>query len=307
MSKKKKKREFVARVPVPVRGGIHIQSLRPQASRKWWAKRWLEFMEELKMGARLGRGRSYAISGQVIALEVVPGLVSACVQGGSAEAYRCELKFDVMPDDVKTEILSKLHAKPLLLAQLLVHNLPPSVDRMFRAAGYPLIPSSVNSFEAVCSCPDYADLCKHVAAVLFLLTEAFEQDPLRLLTLRGITRDDLIGNSGTQDVRISEDPKNQTPEHPNLFWGEPPKMKLDFGSAPTAAGKTPLVKRLGIIPFWRGDQRFFEAMDQCGERFASAGWRVWAGELPKRDTVARVDAVASTRMGKVRATRLDEM
>ena len=196
MSKRKKK-QFIARVPIPVRGGIHAQLVRPQASRKWWAKRWLAFMEELRMGARLGRGRSYALSGQVISVDVSPGLCEALVQGGSQEPYRIELRFDVMPPKAKREILAKLKARPFLVAQLLVRNLPEMVDLLFRAAGYPLVPSTANSFSSSCSCPDYANPCKHIAAVLFLLTEAFEQDPLRLLTLRGITREDLLGSKGT--------------------------------------------------------------------------------------------------------------
>lgn len=286
---KRKKRPFIARVPIPVRGGIHAQSVRPQASRKWWAKRWLAFMEELKMGARLGRGRSYALSGQVISVDVRPGVCEALVQGGGSEPYRCTLTFDVMPPRAKREILSKLRARPLLMAQLLVRNLPESVDLLFRAAGYPLVPTVANAFESACSCPDYANPCKHIAAVLFLLTEAFEQDPLRLLTLRGITREDLVG--GTTERKHESIPA-EAPQKgvasecgATPFWGASAELPPDFGPSPSAMGKAPLIRRLGVIPFWRGEQRFFEAMEQCGDRSSAAGWHIWAGDPPVRDTV----------------------
>ncbi len=326
---KKKKRTFIQRVPMPVRGGIHAQSVRPQASRKWWAKRWLAFMEDLKMGARLGRGRSYALSGQVISVDVRPGVCEALVQGGGREPYRCKLTFDVMPPRAKKEILAKLRARPLLVAQLLVRNLPESVDLLFRAAGYPLVPTVSNAFETSCSCPDYANPCKHIAAVLFLLTEAFEQDPIRLLTLRGITREDLVGGSeeGEQETRTKglgtaedgqgteesdqqrrENPSTLQPFNPSTpFWGVPPEMAPDFGPAPTAMGKAPLIRRLGVIPFWRGEQRFFEAMEQCGDRSGAAGWRIWAGDPPVRETIPRPEGGGLGHGGRVRTAYLDEI
>ncbi len=309
---KRKKRPFIARVPIPVRGGIHAQSVRPQSSRKWWAKRWLAFMEELKMGARLGRGRSYALSGQVMSVDVAPGICEAAVQGGSSEPYRCELRFDVMPPTAKRLILAKLRARPLLMAQLLVRNLPDAVDLLFRAAGYPLVPTVANSFESSCSCPDYANPCKHIAAVLFLLTEAFEQDPLKLLTLRGITREDLIGAAPPKRSAGGKPecaPRGGGAAQPGTmpFWGAPPEMAPDFGPAPSGAARAPVIRRLGGIPFWRGEQRFMEAMEQCGERSASAGVRIWAGDPPVRDTTPRMDGGPVIRGGRVRALLPDEI
>ena len=306
---KRKKRTFIARVPIPVRGGIHAQSVRPQASRKWWAKRWLAFMEELRMGARLGRGRSYALSGQVISVDVAPGICEAVVQGGSREPYRIELRFDVMPPKAKRQILAKLRARPLLVAQLLVRNLPEMVDLLFRAAGYPLVPSAANSFSSSCSCPDYANPCKHIAAVLFLLTEAFEQDPLRLLTLRGITREDLVGQTGERGMGNGErGTGNGEPFNPSTpFWGASAELPPDFGPTPSAIGKAPLIRRLGVIPFWRGDQRFIEAMELCGDRSGAAGWRIWAGDPPDRVTVPIPETGPAPRGIRARAARLDEI
>ena len=308
---KRRKRTFIARVPIPVRGGIHAQSVRPQAARKWWARRWLGFMEELKMGARLGRGRSYALSGQVISVDVRPGVCEAVVQGGGSEPYRCELKFDVMPTRARREILAKLHARPLLVAQLLVRNLPEDVDLLFRAAGYPLVPTLANSFESSCSCPDYANPCKHIAAVLFLLTEAFEQDPVRLLTLRGITREDLIGGEVSKPETAAppsrQAVKRSTRQTAEPFWGAAPEMAPDFGPAPSSGAQAPLVRRLGAIPFWRGEQRFLEAMGQCGDRSAAAGLRIWAGDPPVRDTVPRPSVPAFVRAGRARPLWPDQI
>lgn len=330
MSKKKKK-TFIARIPLPVRGGIHVQSPKPRASRKWWAAKWMDFMEELHMGARLGRGRSYAISGQVFQLDVSPGLVAASVQGGKSEPYHVKLQFEVIPSDVKAKLVAKLRARPLILAQMLVHNLPRSVDVMFRATGYPLVPSVANSFVASCDCPDYANPCKHIAAILILLTEAFESDPLRLLTLRGISREDLLGKDehapgtpssspisatdalydGAFSAADSEQPQPCAGNHALSgtmpFWGRASDMKADLGPAPVGSRKSPLISRLGGIPFWRGEQRFSEAMEQCSERYPSEGLRIRASIMPRRDTTPRVENQVVTRKERIRATGFDEM
>jgi hypothetical protein len=81
----------------------------------------------------------------------------------------------------------------------------------------------------------------------------------------------------------------------------------DFGPTPSAIGKAPLIRRLGVIPFWRGDQRFIEAMELCGDRSGVAGWRIWAGDPPDRDTIPVPDAVSSPRGARARAARLDEI
>lgn len=312
---------FIARVPIPVRGGLHAQVTRTQKSRKWWAAAWLAFMESLRMGARLGRGRAYALSGQVMELSVTAGRCEAVVQGASRDPYSCVISFDVPDDETRETIISRLRARPLTLAQLLVRNLPRSVDRIFRAAGFPLIPTADNSFEVSCSCPDPTPMCKHIAATLFLLTEAFEQDPLLLLSLRGISRDDLLGAVGgkvegrrsevggleVEGRKVEDREEAIRPCEAADFWGGPPGGEDDYGSVAVTGGRAALARRLGSIPFWRGEERFLEAMDLCAERSAPAGLRVWAGERPVRQTIVAGSSAEPLRSARPRAVSLDEM
>ena len=71
MSKKK----YSPRTPLGVKGGIRAQGAAAGPHRVWWSRRWTEVFEGFRLGARLGRGRSYALSGQVSALEIAPGRV----------------------------------------------------------------------------------------------------------------------------------------------------------------------------------------------------------------------------------------
>ena len=60
-----KKKRYSLRAPLTVRGGIRSQHAHSGPLRVWWSRRWTEVIERFRLGARLGRGRNYAVSGQV--------------------------------------------------------------------------------------------------------------------------------------------------------------------------------------------------------------------------------------------------
>src|SRR6516162_6165467 len=73
--------------PRAAKGGIKAQSNRGQFGATWWAKRWIAVLESFQIGARLGRGRSYARSGQVLNINVDEGEITARVQGSRPKPY----------------------------------------------------------------------------------------------------------------------------------------------------------------------------------------------------------------------------
>jgi uncharacterized Zn finger protein len=277
---------FAERFPTAVKNGIRAQVRRTQAQRKPWARRWLAYMESLSMGARIGRGRNYAISGQIFDLQIGSGFVEAKVQGAEPRPYFCRLECDVVKGRDRKKIVDKLLEQPMLLAQLLVHNLPASAETLFRAAGYPIIPSREYPLRPRCSCPDRVSHCKHVAALLFIMGEAIEQDPMLLLKLRGIGEEELFGDpevghpASEGPVASADAAKGGRP-----FWTAQPLPKdFDYGPGRDKdAAAAPLARRLGPIPFWRGDERFLETLIQCGERSEEFGLQAWAGEPPPRN------------------------
>src|SRR6266851_1604838 len=82
------RREYFPRsVPREARGGIKAQSKRGAFGQSWWAKRWIAVLESFNIGARLGRGRSYARNGQVLSIDIKKGDVTAKVQGSRPKPY----------------------------------------------------------------------------------------------------------------------------------------------------------------------------------------------------------------------------
>jgi len=282
MSKRKK---HAPRIPISVTGGIRAQTGRGRHVRRGWGARWMALIEKLVVGPRLGRGRSYAASGQVAELQPIVGAVEACVQGASPQPYRVALRFRTLDEAGPRKVLSALLRRPILGARLLVRDLPPEVEELFCAAGCPLVPEQREDLRVECSCPDWSELCKHATAVSYLLAEAIDRDPLLLLALRGIGRDELLGHRAAesrsadqQDSCAAEAPLSADPA---AFWGSTSSTEetpTDFGPAPDCAGAAPLARRLGPLPFWRGEEKFLDVLCAVCARAAPRGWTVWSGE-----------------------------
>jgi len=153
-------------------------------------------MERMGLGARLGRGRNYAVSGQVVSLAVEGPHVEAQVVGTRPEPYSVSIDFRVPEGAARREIVAALRAEPMLVARLLADDLPTEVEAAFRSQGLDLFPGGKlgegrYDMTTRCSCPDYANPCKHSSAVLLLLGEEVARRPATLLELRGISTEEL--------------------------------------------------------------------------------------------------------------------
>lgn len=189
-------KQYPVRVP-RFAAGIRAQESRQGVGRSWWAKAWTRRLEAMGLKGRLGRGKSYALSGQVTELKLTGPHVDARVVGTRVDPYAITLDFRI-PDDVAHDrIVAALKAEPILLARLLADDLPTEVERLFKVEGFDLFPGGKlgpgrYDMTSACSCPDFANPCKHTTAVLFLLGEEVARRPFTLLELRGITWEELV-------------------------------------------------------------------------------------------------------------------
>jgi uncharacterized Zn finger protein len=184
---------FPPRAPlIRVAGGIRARHRRGRIARTWWSQRFLEVLESFPLGGRLARGRTYARQGQVLALQVGPGEVSATVQGTSPRPYRVRIALATFPDQIWTAVEGALADQAIYSARLLAGEMPPDIEDVCTAAGAPLFPQHPDELQMSCSCPDPVTPCKHVAATCYLLAESFDEDPFRLLHWRGRGRGPLL-------------------------------------------------------------------------------------------------------------------
>lgn len=193
------KRHYPVRIP-RYAAGIRSQEPRAGVGRSWWAKRWREILEGLGLKGRLGRGRNYAMSGQVTGMELEGNIVRARVQGTREDPYSVTIDFRMPEGETRARIIAALKAEPIFVARLLADDLPAEIDGIFRAEGFDFFPGGrISGVEGrrydmitSCTCPDYANPCKHSSAVLYILGEEIARRPLTLLELRGIQLEDLV-------------------------------------------------------------------------------------------------------------------
>ncbi|MFG1678188.1 hypothetical protein [Micromonospora sp. NPDC049282] len=178
--------------PRRVEGGLRARSTRGAIGRSWWSRRFLEVLESFALGSRLTRGRAYARRGQVLRLDVSPGVVTAEVQGSRPDPYPVRIGLAAYPEVVWRRIEAELAGQAFFSARLLAGDLPAELEELFVAAGAPLFPAEVGALAQRCGCPDFAVPCKHLAATFYLLAEAFDADPFQLLHWRGRARGELL-------------------------------------------------------------------------------------------------------------------
>lgn len=189
------RKRYPVRIPRFAKG-IRAQETRGGAGRSWWFCRWRQVLEGMGLGARLGRGKNYALSGQVTEMRIEGPHVEASVVGTRPEPYRVTIDFRIPEGEARKRIVAALRGEPMIVARLLADDLPTEAEEIFRAEGFTLFPGGKlgpgrYDMTTRCSCPDYANPCKHSSAVLLLLGEEIARRPSTLLDLRGIPMEEL--------------------------------------------------------------------------------------------------------------------
>jgi len=266
------------------KGGIKARNKRGAFAESWWGRRWIEVLESFNIGERLGRGRTYARKGQVLDLKIEPGLVSAKVQGSRPSPYKVTIGVKPITDAQWKKLGKAVAEDTWSAARLIAGEMPETLEQTFADAGVPLFPAKLGDLKTECSCPDWSNPCKHVAAVYYLLAESFDQDPFLLFRLRGRSRDEflaLLGDAGPRRGAVADSPP--VPPQPlsgdqHTFWQGRAIPRDLFGGAAVSDAPTPLPATLGPLPFWRGEVDFLESVTGMVVKAAPRGAKVAAGE-----------------------------
>jgi uncharacterized Zn finger protein len=272
--------------------GIKAQTQRGQFGKTWWASRWIDALERLVDPARLASGRSYARSGQVVKLDVGRDGVSALVQGSRPTPYRVSIHFRRLSDAAWAKVADAMAAEALYAARLLSGEMPEEIEKVFQAAGASLLPAQEGDLHTDCSCPDWANPCKHVAAVHYLLGERFDVDPFLMFEMRGRTKDEIAAAlrarragaatrespAATEEHAEEEEAVPLLGETPAAFWAASASLG-EFALAFDAPAVAALpVKQLGAPPFWNAQRDFTALMEDAYRAISARALSVAMGE-----------------------------
>ncbi len=261
-------------------------------SRTWWGQRFISALETIMDSGRLGRGRSYARGGKVKEFKINKGQIDAKVRGSinpyfgvtKEPLYKTTVKLKPIAANDWQKVIQKIATKAGFVSKLLMNEMPDNIEDAFAAASAHLLPHSRHDFETDCSCPDYANPCKHIAGVYFLVAAELDRNPLLLFELRGLTLPELqhelaktpLGQAllasfgGAQSAIEPRETYFTRPERMPLpeinfksFWLGTRRLPLQPEPVSEAIIPAIMIKKLGDNPpFWQRDNSFIETMEE---------------------------------------------
>ena len=231
-----------------------------QASREWWAQRWLDLLDSYRFKKRLERARNYARQGNVLFIKFQGSKVLADVQGTEPEPYQVSLSLDPFTDEQWGYVIETMSQRAIFAAKLLAGEMPQNIEEVFTANGLSIFPFSLSDIRSKCSCPDKANPCKHIGAIYYQLGDRFSEDPFVLFQLRGRTKDQIIASlrelrgasveasNPAPPVTQDSTPNAQQPLNVEQFWqyNEPLESTLVVIVPPPSSDT--VLDILGAIP-----------------------------------------------------------
>jgi uncharacterized Zn finger protein len=168
----------------------------------WWGEQWLEALEERAVHdpGRLSRGRAYARQGMVESISLRPGKIMGRVLGSMPTPYKVTISIDKFDPLQWRTMLSLISGQADYSTSLLDGKLPHDLTLQARTAGLDLLPNAGDLYSS-CSCPDWVEPCKHVAAVYYEMADWVDADPFNLFLLRGYDKARLL-----KDLRAHHNP-----------------------------------------------------------------------------------------------------
>ena len=220
------------------------------------------------------------------------------VQGSRKRPYRVSIAVATLGGSDLRRLQAALTERPVFAASLLAGRMPESIEEAFADVGLSLFPSRMSDLETDCSCPDFANPCKHIAAVYLLLGEEFDRDPFLIFRMRGIERDELLGPDLRKSVEASALmaptlPPEPLPADPDAFWGQPERDdNYDdiIGPARVPEETAALPRQLGRFPFWQGGEEFLTTLEDIYGRASQVGLELYlAADRSAQSSVEDLD------------------
>jgi len=270
----------------------------PKFSRTWWGERFIKALESFTDDNRLQRGRSYARGGKVKSFEIELNKITAQVKGSinpyfgvyKEPTYNIVIEITPITKTRWNEAISKIASKASIVSRLLLNEVPENIEEIFAQIGLHLLPHSSKDFRTKCSCPDYANPCKHIAGVYYLVASQLDVNPFLLFELRGLSKAELqaklatsplgkaLSTSLDQPDEVNIQPsesfytrveKRAVNQKPNLreFWLGSKRLPSTIEASNDSGIPAILIKKEGYFPaFWQKDSSFIETMEELYQR-----------------------------------------
>jgi uncharacterized Zn finger protein len=221
----------------------------------FWGKAWCENLERYSdYASRLPRGRTYVRNGSVLDLQVAKGEITAKVSG--SELYTIKITITAVAVTRWKSICSDCAGSIDSVVELLQGRLAKGVMERVCRQGEGLFPGP-KEIKLSCSCPDWADMCKHVAATLYGVGARLDKQPELLFALRGVDAKDMVVGAGTllaAPKRAASERKVLADDNMAALFGLDMAVEGEAPSAAGAAAVAAAVDGIGSAPRQVGER-----------------------------------------------------
>ncbi|MFA7140949.1 MAG: SWIM zinc finger family protein [Proteiniphilum sp.] len=157
-----------------------------QFGKTWWGEQWLQSLQNVDYDNRLPRGASYARRGSVQSVKIKENTITARVAGSRATPYKVNIIVPPFFEDQVAQLMDRIVARPALISKLLNRELDPSILSIAGETGLKVFPRQWSDFKMQCSCPDWAVPCKHLAAVIYMVSREIDNDPFLVFKMHQV-------------------------------------------------------------------------------------------------------------------------
>ena len=152
----------------------------------WWGSEWLKSLTHIDYANRIPRGSAYARKGAVKSINVKGNVITAKVSGSRPTPYKVTIRVPLFKEEQTDLLMKKLLEQPSLISKLLNRELDPEVFQVAKRLGLNLFPQKWDDLDMNCSCPDWAVPCKHLAAVIYMMSREIDNDPFLVFSMHGV-------------------------------------------------------------------------------------------------------------------------
>ena len=190
----------------------------------WWGEHWLRSLDHIDYDNRLPRCASYARNDKVKSVKIKENQITAKVAGSRPAPYKVNIIVPPFFEDKVDLLMTTLIDRPLIISKLLNRQLDPEILTIAETLGLKVFPHQWTDFKMQCSCPDWAVPCKHLAAVIYMVSREIDNNPFLVFEIHKV---DLIEELRKRGIYIEEQKKSEIAYFPDLLKTSP-KPKLHY-------------------------------------------------------------------------------
>jgi len=196
-----------------------------QFGNTWWGEHWLKSLDHIDYDNRLPRGASYARAGRVEEVKIKENQIVAKVSGSRPKPYKVNIIVPPFFADKISQLMGEVVGNPMLISKLLNRELDPRILEIAENLGLKVFPKQWTDFKMQCSCPDWAVPCKHLAAVIYMVSQEIDNNPFLVFQIHNVN---LIEELSKRGIFIEAQKRAEIPLLSELLKSTDKKVKIEF-------------------------------------------------------------------------------